>query len=366
MSDPRRILLIKPSSLGDIVHALPMLAALRRRWPDAHIAWLVGASFAPLLDGHPLIDEVIRFDRKRYGQMWWNPAASIAFWRFVASIRRRRFDLVIDLQGLIRSGLLSWFSGARRRVGFAHAREAAWLFYTQRVSCPPDSPHAVDRNLCVARQLGLPIDPIEFPLALTDAELERARALLAETQTDSSESITAILPGARWASKQWPARRFAEVVDTLQANGTRCLLLGAPDDEPLGEIIMRECRDAPVNLIGRTSLRELVALLALADRVVCCDSGPMHIAAALDRPLTAIFGPTDPNRTGPYGSRSAVVRRDLQCSPCLRRVCPLRHHACMAELDAETVLASVRELFVPAPRGATAPGNQDKSAPRPH
>jgi lipopolysaccharide heptosyltransferase I len=366
MPEPRRILLIKPSSLGDIVHALPVLAALRRRWPDAHIAWLVGAGFAPLLDDHPLIDQVIRFDRKRYGQMWWNPAASIAFWRFVARVRRMRFDLVIDLQGLVRSGLLAWFCGARRRIGFGKAREGAWLFYNERVSVSADVRHAVERNLCVARQLGLPVDPIEFPLAVTDDERDRARALLIGQGCDTPESFTAVLPGARWPTKQWPPERFSAAIDALQAQGACCVLLGAPDERPLGDRIAAACETTPVNLIGLTSLRELVGLLSLADRVLCCDSGPMHIAAALGRPMTALFGPTDPKRTGPFGAPAGVVRRELPCSPCRRRVCPLGHHACMAELSVATVLRSVREPSPGESRGATAPGICDISAPPAH
>lgn len=350
VTDPQRILLIKPSSLGDIVHALPVLAALRRRWPRAHIAWLVGDAFAPLLDGHPLLDEVIRFDRRRFGRMWYSPAAFVAFWRFVAQVRRRRFELVVDLQGLIRSGLLAWFSGAGRRVGFAAAREGAWLFYTQRVRCPAQARHAVDRNRCVADALGLerepPGAPLAFPLAVSDAERAAARRLLADAGLPPGADVLAVLPGARWPSKQWPAERFAELIDLVDDGRRRTVLLGAPDERALGARIAAACATAPLNLIGRTSLRDLVAVLSLAQRVVCCDSGPMHIAAALHRPLVAIFGPTDPARTGPYSPAARVVRRDLPCMPCLRRTCPLGHHACLRELSAETVAGALRALDV--------------------
>ena len=169
-----RILILKPSSLGDIVHALPVLAGLRRKHPEAHIAWLVGTGFAGFLDGHPLIDELILFDRKHYGRMWRSYRALRDFARFVRDLRRSRFDWVIDLQGLFRSGFLALAAGARRRIGFAHAREGGWLFYSERVRPSRTLAHAVGQNLAVARALGLPVDPPEFPLAITDLERHSA------------------------------------------------------------------------------------------------------------------------------------------------------------------------------------------------
>lgn len=362
---PLRILLIKPSSLGDIVHALPVLAALRRRCPDAHIAWLVSTSFAPLLDGHPLLDEVIRFDRRRFGAMWWNPAAFVAFWRFVAQIRRRRFDVVIDLQGLIRSGLIAWFSGARRRIGFADARELAWLFYTQRVAGNDElradaaagvirhsSQHAVEKNRRVLGVLGAEASTPEFPLAVRPDELDEARRLLELHGVDAG-AFCAVLPGARWESKLWPARRFGALLRTLceQSRGP-LVLLGAPEEaartaEILGYAQLPDSRfpaGGVVDLVGRTTLRQLAALLALARLVICQDSGPMHIAAALNRPTLALFGPTDPARTGPWSAAAQVVTNPVECAPCLRRRCPLGHQACLAELSPEAVLAKVREV----------------------
>ena len=344
---PRRILLIKPSSLGDIIHALPVLTALRRTWPNAHIAWLVGSSFASLLAGHPLLNEVIPFDRQRYGRMWRSPAIFIEFWRFVGAIRRKRFDLVIDLQGLIRSGILSYFGGARTRVGFADAREAAWLFYNRRVRCPADALHAVEKNLHVARSLGLEVDPVEFSLPISTAEQRETDDLLAAAAGGPIDGFTAVVVGARWPSKLWPTQRFAELIDRIHAGGgPRCVLVGAPSDRGPASAISRDCRGElrPIDLVGQTSLRQLVAVLARAQRVVCLDSGPMHIAAALNRPLTAIFGPTDPHRTGPYSPSAQVVRLTLPCSPCLRRDCPLRHHDCMQKLSVEEVYSHVREI----------------------
>jgi heptosyltransferase-1 len=342
--DPTRVLIIKPSSLGDIVHALPVLAAIRRRWPAAHVAWLIGSSFAPLLAGHPMLDEVIPFDRRHYGRMWRSPRAFLDFWRLVAELRGRRFDLVLDLQGLVRSGLM------------------AWLFYSQRVRCPAGAAHAVDRNLCLAAAAGLEERSPEFPLALRDEERRSARELLRQSGVGES-GFVAVLPGARWESKRWTSTGFAAVIDALHADGLRCVLLGAPDERPAAEAVARACRSAPIDLTGRTSLRDLTALLADARLVLCCDSGPMHLAAALGVPTVAVFGPTDPLRTGPYSPAADVVAHAVPCAPCLRRVCPLGHHACMAELDPGRVIDAARRLARGGPSARLDSGRPDADTP---
>jgi len=339
---PRRILIVKPSSLGDIVHALAVLAELRRAYPSAHVAWLVSDGFAPLLEGHPLLDEVLTFDRARYGRMWRSPRVLLDFWRFVAAVRRRRFDLVIDLQGLARSGLLSYLSGARERCGFADAREGAWLFYTRRVASAAHTAHAVDRNLALLRALGLPSERPQFPLAVRPEERAAARSLLTRAAGEAVGPFTAVIPGARWETKRWPAERFAELIDRMHAAGLpRCVLLGAPADRAAAAAVAAACHRRPIDLVGLTTLRELVALLELADRVVGHDSGPLHIAAALGKPIVALFGPTNPARTGPYCDSATVVTCAVPCAPCYRRVCPYGHHDCLRRLEVETVLAAI-------------------------
>ncbi|MBK8913766.1 MAG: glycosyltransferase family 9 protein [Phycisphaerales bacterium] len=323
----RRILILKPSSLGDIVHALPMLAALRAARPDAHVAWLAATPFAPLLDGHPLINEVIRFDRGRLGRAWRSPAAAAELLSLMSRLRRPRFDLVIDLQGLFRSGWLAWSSGARVRAGFADGRELSPLFLTHRIHAA-DALHAVDRNLRIAAALGWPAQRVEFPLGIRDEEVSAARELLrsagvdlaaaCDARTGSSAGLgspappdagessgsgggfVAILPGARWRSKLWRAERWAALIDALAERGRRSVVLGGPGDAEVLRAIEGHARRPIASLVGRTTLRELTAVLSLADRVVCTDSGPMHLAAALGRPVVALFGPTDPQRCGPY------------------------------------------------------------------
>lgn len=345
--EPRRILIIKPSSLGDVVHALPVLAVLRQAYPAAYIAWLAGTSFAPLLEGHPLLNEVIPFDRGRFGKMLRSPRILLEFLRFVGDIRRRKFDLIVDLQGLVRSGFLSLASGARRRVGFADAREFAWAFYTDRVRCAPVARHAVERNLVVARALGLRIEAPQFPLAVTDDERAAARQLLSDAAGAPVERFTAVLPGARWTTKLWKPERLAALIDRLHAAGRpRCVLLGAPADREFAMRILRHMKTPAVDLVGRTRLRTLVALLDLSAQVICHDSGPMHIAAALNKPIVAIFGPTDPARCGPWAPTGRndpaapmrVVATRIACAPCYRRRCG--HQLCMEWLGVDEVAAA--------------------------
>jgi lipopolysaccharide heptosyltransferase I len=352
---PRRILLIKPSSLGDIVHALPILAGLRRAWPQTHIAWLVASPFVPLLTGHPLLNEVIPFDRRHYGRMLRSPRALLDFLRFVRQLRRQRFDLVIDLQGLFRSGLLAFACGAPRRVGFAAARELAWVFYTQRVRCPNEDGHAVDRNLALARSIGLPVDPPDFPLGLRDEELAAGGRLITATAGQPLDHYIAVVPGARWETKRWRADRLARLIEGLAADGLPpCVLLGGPDDRTFTDAIVAACKIPVTDLVGRTTLRELTAAIARAELVICQDSGPMHIAAALGKPLVAIFGPTNPARTGPYGVSARIVALPLDCVPCYRRQCPLGHHHCMQQLHIDPVLECARQLLRQEPGNAGA------------
>lgn len=341
---PKRILIIKPSSLGDIVHALPVLAAARRTHPSSHIAWLAGESFAPLLQGHPLLDEVIVFERRRYGRILRQPALMTDFWRFTRALRQQHFDLVLDLQGLFRSGYLCWATGARRRVGFAAARELSWVFYSQRVATPAQALHAVDKNLALARAAGLIVEPVEFPLALTVAELDAARAAVGGAVPRANPFVAVVL-GARWESKRWPDAKFAELINTLHAHGTPCVLLGGPDERAHADGIVRQSHVAPRNLVGQTSLRALVATLSLAGLVVALDSGPLHVGAALGRPTLGLFGPTDPRRTGPYGFTSRVVTHPVPCAPCLRRVCPLGHNDCLHKLASSEVVEMVQRML---------------------
>lgn len=330
---PQKVLIIKPSAIGDIVHALPVLNLLRRKWPDARVSWLVSSACASLLDGHPQIDELIRFERKRFGKGWRKPSAAMGLFKFTRELRSREFDLVIDLQGLFRSGWLAKKTRAPVRVGPAEARELGWVFYTHRVETGFPRGHAVDRYLKIAEAIGLGREPVNFIFATTESDREAAARLVSP-----GERFAVLLPGANWETKRWPPEKFADLVEPLrQRYGLISVIAGGAGDKKLAVHI-----PGAVDLTGRTNLRQLVALMERADIVIGNDTGPIHIAAALGRPMVAIYGPTNPQYTGPYGRLDTVVRLDLECSPCLSRGCANPSYlSCLRNLGTEMVLDAV-------------------------
>ncbi|HEX8910712.1 MAG TPA: lipopolysaccharide heptosyltransferase II [Humisphaera sp.] len=349
---PRRVLIVKPSAIGDVVHGLPVLALLKRHWPAASFSWLVTPACAGILDGHPMLDEVIRFDRKGLGTSWHTPAGVRALVDVGRSLAGRRFDLVIDLQGLFRSGWLTAQTLAPVRVGLSDAREMATLFYTHRAQVGRRERHAVERYLAVPEALGAGRGPVEFPFATSAAD----RAFVA---AHAPPRYAALFPGTNWPTKRWPVERFAALVEPLSRRfGLASVVGGGPAEAELAAQI-----PGALNLAGKTTLNQLVALIERAELVVSNDSGPMHIAAALGKPLVAPFGPTNPVRTGPYGRMPSVVKLELPCSPCYSRRCS--HRTCLQALGVESVLGVVeremgeaRETDVPfhilSPGGAAA------------
>lgn len=342
----QRICLIKPSSPGDIIHALPVLRGLRRRYPDAHLAWLVATPFANLIEADPALDEVIPFDRRRFGRIGRSLAVTRDFLRFLRELRQRRFDLIIDLQGLFRSGFLAAACGAKHRIGPREAREFAWVFYNHRIPGGDPNLHAAARNYAVAHMLGFDDDPLDFSIALTDEDRQEAAGLLAQAGLSAGKPYVVLVPATRWETKCWPAQRYGQLADTIRKkHGLPSILVGGASDIDAGQNSVDASNGAAQNLCGKTTLRQLAALIDRAALVVTADSTPMHIAAAHGRPLIALFGPTNPNRTGPYGRTDDVLRLELDCSPCyLRKISQCPHqHACMTDMTLETVARAVEE-----------------------
>lgn len=322
---PARILIIKPSAIGDVVHTLPILNLLRKRWPAAHIAWLLTPGCAGLLDGHPMLNEVIHFDRHRYARSWRDPASLLGLFGFLRELREKKFDLVIDLQGLLRSGWFAWQTHSPKRIGFRNAREFAPVFYTHSIRVGDSDQHAIDRYLKVAAELGCDTSEVAFPFHVTDDDRRHVDSLVSELGR-----FAVLLPGTNWPTKRWPVERFAQLIEPLrQRFNLHTVVAGGADDIDLANRIGGQ------NLAGKTTLRQTVALLERAELVIANDSGPMHIAAALGRPLVALYGPTNPVRTGPYHRDDAVLRLDIPCSPCYSRRCS--HQSCLQWLEVEPV-----------------------------
>jgi lipopolysaccharide heptosyltransferase I len=325
-SQPQRLLLVKPSSFGDIVNALPALAAFKARWPDAEIDWAVKREWAGLLTGHPMLRRVVYFPV--------TAAEGLSSWHEVS---RESYDLVIDLQGLLRSALYAALTRCSVRVGFADGREGSPWFYTHRIRVSDGAVHAVDRHLDLARQLGAASQSACFPLPDGEREKVWLDALWQEAGLGRGETVCVIHPSARRETKRWPAERFAQLAEEVSAQqGWRVILVGAESPvSPIAEAPGR-MRTPALNLLGKTSLLQLAALLRRADLLVTSDSGPMHLAAAVGTPVVAVFGPTDPRRVGPYGEGHAVLQKDIDCSRCRRHAC-VRDQLCMKAVTVDEV-----------------------------
>jgi lipopolysaccharide heptosyltransferase II len=344
---PRRILVVKLSSLGDIVHTLPAVSAIRKRFSSAHVSWLVKSQWASILEGNPDVDEVLPVDVS-----WRN-------WpRLIRDLRQRQCDLVLDFQGLFRTGFLGIVSGAARRVGFARAREGAPWMYTHRVPLPGEhesswrllAMHAVDRNLAIARFLGADISRPIFHLPGLAEDEEFICDLLHGAEVEDHTQLIALAPWSRSALKSWPLSRFVELAEELIRSSTfRVVVLGGPSELGSAKAFRRLQSQGLVNLVGKLLLRQLPSLLRRMKLVVGNDSSLIHLAAGLETPVLAIFGPTEPRATGPYPfTRHSVRRTELPCSPCGQRTCrnPI-YLECLHSISVSSVLESMREMMVP-------------------
>jgi lipopolysaccharide heptosyltransferase II len=327
--EPGRVCFIKPSALGDIVNALPVLAALRARWPRAHLAWVVNQGIRGLLDGHPDLDEVIPFDRSTRG------LASFA--RFLIGLRRRRFDVAIDLQGLLRSGIMAYATGAPIRVGRADAREGSARFLTHQIPFDDPDAHAVDRLLPIARAFGADVSTPRYILPIPPDARAWARAILSGVPAPR----LVLNLGARWVTKRWPPAHFAEVARrAVERFGAGLVVVGAEEDRPtVSDFVAALGPIACLDLCGRTSLVQLAAVAAESDLVLSNDTGPLHVAAASGARVVGIYTCTSPRLNGPYGPRAIAVATRVWCAGSYVSRC--RRLDCMAELTLDRVWAAV-------------------------
>jgi heptosyltransferase I len=365
--DFQKILLIKLSAMGDVVQTFPVLNKLRRRYPAAQLDWLVTPAIAELLQHNPAISNVIEFSRQEWSAPWrLTPFASAA--RLAGKLRANKYDLVLDLQGQLRSAVFAYATGAPVRIGFDRpresawqassrkfpeetrkhawqgAREGSWLAYTDRLALPTIDVHPVDRYLSVGPLLGLDDGPADFSFPIPQAASGRIEALL-DYYDIAKAKFVAIAPGTVWETKEWRPEAFAEVARHCLQNNLAVILIGSDRERPVCQQVAA-LAPGVTDLCGETTLSELTALLRRAAICVSNDSGPMHLAVALDRPVVSIFGPTDPVWAGPYRRDGAVLRADLPCSPCYIRLlsnCP-HGHACMQDVSADAVIERVDKL----------------------
>lgn len=338
-----RILIVKLSAIGDVVQALPCLEAVKKTFPGSEIDWVVEEAAAGILEGHPLIDRLLVSRRKSWTLMLRSPTT---FMRaigkiagFLRRLRERQYDIAIDLQGLLKSGVIIGAARAKRKIGFDGTRELSYLFLNERLPAYDKEKHALERYLDVARYLGA-VDPSPICTLPIDGEREIMKQRTAGLVKEGRRLVV-INPVARWKTKLWDEHKFALLADRMVAERRAVVVFtGSPDDRAVTERIRNMMRENAVNWAGETTLRELAALASLADLFITTDTGPMHLAAAAGARVAALFGPTAPWRTGPYGPGHAVVRKGLACSPCFRRACDVGIR-CMEGITVEDVMERI-------------------------
>jgi heptosyltransferase I len=365
-----RILLIKPSALGDVVHTIPVLVKLRARYPRARIDWLITPENAEVVRHHPALSNVVLFARRDFakrGQRW---RAMLGFFDLLRQIRQAKYDLVVDMHGQVRSAMFALVSGARVRIGFDRpikfsrtvsaehnlknvpnrgwrgAREGSWIAYTDRIAIPTLDVHAIDRYLWVGSLLGFDHEPADLTIHLSPEIIRNVDRLLEEHGAPADKPLVLLVPGTIWETKHWTIEGFAGVARELVRQGFAVALAGTRRDEARCQQIAAAA-PGTIDLCGKTTPADLAGLIQRAELAVTNDSGSMHVAASLGKPMVSVFGPTNPVHIGPYQRPESVVRVDLPCSPCnYRRLnqCPF-DHACMKKVTSAMVLERVCKIL---------------------
>jgi len=343
MQEVKNIFIIKLSSIGDVVHSLPFLEVIKESFPHARIDWLVEEASSQILKDHPAIDGLIVSRRKAWQKNIFKGFGCLSVLReairLLRDVRERRYDIVVDLQGLFRSGVLVGLSRGVRKIGMVGAREGGGLFLNEKPVPVDYEQHAVDRYLEVAEYLGCDSTVWKGNIPVLDADKAMVDELF-HISGHVKRPLIAINPMARWKTKLWKTESFAGLADRLcEELSCQIVFTGSSRDRAVIEEISGMMKERPTNLAGRTSLKELAYLYSVCDVLITTDTGPMHIAAAMGCRVIALFGPTDPLRTGPYGQGHNVIRTDMECSPCFKKDC--EHVTCMKKITVEKCFEAV-------------------------
>ena len=336
------ILIVKLSAIGDVIHTLPSLAALRKLYPDANITWVIEEASSDLIMNHPHLDRVIVSRRKRWIEDFKHGRIVKPFNEmksFVKELKEQSYDLVIDFHGLLKSAVVVFLSSGKRKLGYDSMQEMSGLFLNEKIPEDLDK-HAVDRYLDFLRYLGAEEREPEFLIPVHEENINRIEGFLQTNNIDKKDRFVAVSPIALWDTKLWEDEKFARLCDRIAEELKVRVVFTGSDPRKLEKIQLR-MKFPALNLGGRTTLRDLAYLYRLSSLVITTDSGPMHIAAAAGTPVVALFGPTDPSRTGPYGFGHTVIRKDLSCSPCFQKKCASMK--CMLDITVEEVYYIVKE-----------------------
>jgi len=308
MSDTyKKILIIKPSALGDIVMAMPAYEAIRKSFPEAKISWLVRPEFAPLLELLPSLDEIIIFDRKLLTKWWCNYKSFTALTDLIRKLKRSKFDVVVDFQGLFRTGILTWLTGCKKRFGMKNAREFAPLFYDHKVDPPEKSIHVADYYIEIAKEMKAQLHYAQFHLTPELPDAAKVQGYMSSDKLEPAQYVV-LIPGSANPLKRWPAENFAKIADKIAEDyALKIVVVGTEAEKNITKRIANLSNVKIYDYAGKTNLPELAYLLNTAALVVANDTGPGHIAAALGSPLVMILGPSNPHMVGPWKRPECVV-----------------------------------------------------------
>ncbi len=345
--DPKRILIILHGSIGDVTRALPIANLLRKAFPSAFLAWSVEPAALPLLQGNHAIDEILLFDRTRWRTSWG---------KFLGRIRGGRFDLVLDLQRHLKSGIISRLSGAPYRVGFhwRDSKEGNWLFNNRHIPRYGDEIAKLEHYLKFMDYLGIPRAPLEWHFNLSGEEQDAVDRHL----KGISGHFGVLFVGTRWPSKQWFSSQMFRCAKYLRHEyGLAVVLLGGQEDKKLADEVEAAGADI-TNLVGRTTLREAIGIIQRAKLAIGPDTGLMHIAAAVRTPVISLWGATSPARTGPFGGKELVLQGQAPCVPCNRRACSI-DRICLRSITAEQIAAKIDRALHAQVDGSVTHANRD-------
>jgi len=344
------ILIVKLSAIGDVIHTLPALNAIRRHYPDARITWLVEEAACDLVAGHEALDRVLVSKRKRWLKDLRGPGCFKAVkeaYNFLKELRDTRYDLILDFQALLKSGLLIALAKGERKIGFDRGlehMEHSYLFLNERIPAVDMEHHALSRGLMLLNALGIPTPEVEYKLPLFDNDHQKVDNLLRRYEFENPQQIVAINPVAKWETKLWSNQKFAKLADSLIEHFVSGIVFtGSLNDRSTIDDIISKMRGRAANLAGETTLKMLATLYSRVQMVISTDTGPMHLAVAVETPVVALFGPTAPWRTGPYGAGHHVVRAELECAPCFKQQCETTE--CMHQISMAQVLDGAKKIL---------------------
>jgi lipopolysaccharide heptosyltransferase I len=302
LTTPKRILFIRPSALGDVCRSVPVIARLKKKWPDASIHWLVQSEFVDAVSAHPAVDQVIPFPRQSL-KRWYLPNGFFKMISFLRHLKSNNYDLVIDGQGLGRSGLFAWATQSAVRIGPASAREFGWLGYTQKVQTTCE--HTVDQMLALCTHIGIDRGA-EMKLYCNSKDVSWWNEY---QESNGIKEYAVIAPTSRWKSKQWPTERFISVAQHLLEQGLQVVVVGGPNEAPQISPLLEY--DGVINLLPSMTIGRMMAVIEQATFVIANDSAALHMAVGFKRSLLGLYGPTNPKKVGPYNMPEAVIAADV-------------------------------------------------------